>query len=137
MAFTLFDWLNEITYSKRPWNKFTDEEKSTFNTYMINRFISMDSNYIDVVNLIQRYPNCSNKWVYKFYCDMLPKKKSFFRYIKSKIKWDKETVDKIADYYKCSTREAKEYISILRDDQLEDILNVGTSSTNKKRRNKK
>ena len=44
---------------------------------------------------------------------------------------------KIADYYKCSTREAKEYISILRDDQLEDILNVGTSSTNKKRRNKK
>ena len=53
----LFDWLNEITYSKRPWDKFTDEEKSTFNTYMINRFISMDSNYIDVVNLIQQYPN--------------------------------------------------------------------------------
>jgi hypothetical protein len=134
---TLFDWLNEITYSKRPWDSFTDEDKNEFNLYMINRFISMEPAYIDVVNLIQRYPNCSNRWVYKFYCDMLPKKKSFFRYIKSKIKWDKETVDKIADYYKCSTREAKEYISILRDDQLEDILNVGTSSTNKKRRNKK
>jgi hypothetical protein len=97
----------------------------------------MNSSYIDIVNLIQRYPDCPKRKVYQLYCELLPKQKSFFRYIKSKIKWDKETVDKIADYYKCSTREAKEYISILRDDQLEDILNVGTSSTNKKRRNKK
>jgi hypothetical protein len=132
----LFDWLNEITYSKRPWDYFTSEDKDEFNLFMIHRFISMNPDYIDVVNLIQQYPNCSKKYVYKYYCDMLPKKKSFFKYIKTSIKWEKETIDKIAGYYKCSTREAKEYISILTDNQIKDILNIGTSSTNKKRRKK-
>ena len=50
----LFDWLNEVTYYKRPWSTFTDEDKTEFNTYMINRFISMNSSYIDIVNLIQQ-----------------------------------------------------------------------------------
>lgn len=130
----LFDWLNQITYTKQPWDKFTEEEKNEFNVYMINRFISMDPNYVDVVNLIQRYPTCSNKMVYKFYCDLLPKKKSFFRYIKSKSKFDNETINKISEYYQCSTREAKEYITILTDEEVENILNVGTSSKPKKRR---
>jgi hypothetical protein len=132
----LFDWLNEITYNKRPWDSFTSEDKDEFNLFMIHRFISMNPDYIDVVNLIQRYPNCSKKHVYKYYCDMLPKKKSFFKYIKTSIKWEKETIDKIAEYHRCSTREAKEYISILTDNQIKDILNIGTSSTNKKRRKK-
>jgi hypothetical protein len=132
----LFDWLNEITYYKRDWDKFTPDDKDEFNTYMIHRFISMNPNYIDVVNLIQRYPNCSKKNIYQFYCDLLPKQKQFFKYIKSKIKDDKETIDKIADYYKCSTREAKEYVSILNEEQINKVLNVGTSSTNKKRRKK-
>ena len=132
----LFDWINEITYNKRSWNSFTDEDKSEFNLFMINRFLSMNPDNIDVINLIQRYPTCSNKVVYKYYCDLLPKKKSFFKYIKSSIKWEKETVDKISEYYKCSTREAKEYINILNDNQIKDILNVGTSSTKTKRRKK-
>jgi len=136
MALNIFDWLNEITYHKRPWNTFTDEDKAEFNTYMINRFISMNSNYIDVVNLIQRYPECPKRKVYQLYCELLPKQKQFFRYIKSKIKGDKETIDKIADYYKCSTREAKEYVLLLNEEQINKVLNVGMSSTNKKRRKK-
>lgn len=130
----IFDWLNEITYYKRSWETFNQDEKDLFNIFLINRFISMDPNYVDVVNLIQRYPNCSNKMVYKFYCDLLPKKKSFFRYIKAKSKFETETINKISEYYQCSTREAKEYISILNDDEVENILNVGTSSKPKKRR---
>lgn len=136
MAFNIFDWLNEITYNKRSWDSFTSEDKNEFNVFLINRFISMNPDYIDVVNLIQRYPNCSKKHIYNYYCDLLPKRKSFFKYIKTSVKWDKETVDKIAEYHNCSTREAKEYISILTDNQIKDILNVGTSSTNKKRRKK-
>ena len=133
----LFNWLEEITFGKRPWDSFTDEDKEAFNVYMIHRFVSMDPTYIEVVNMIQRYPNASRKHVYNFYCDVLPKKKTFFRYIKPSNKWDKEILSKVADYYKISTREAKECISALTDEKLKTILNVGTSSTNKKRRNKK
>jgi hypothetical protein len=53
----LFDWLNEITYSKRPWDNFTNEDKNEFNIFMIHRFISMNPDYIDVVNLIQKILN--------------------------------------------------------------------------------
>ena len=132
----IFDWLNEITYHKRPWSTFTDEDKTEFNTYMINRFISMNSSYIDVVNLIQRYPDCPKRKVYQFYCDLLPKQKAFFRYIKASAKDDPETIKAIAEYYQCSTREAKEYISIVDVDNIKNVLNGGQSSTNKKRRKK-
>ena len=132
----LFDWLNEITFSKHPWDSFTDEDKEAFNVFMIHRFVSMDPTYIEVVNMIQRYPNASRKHVYNFYCDVLPKKKTFFRYIKPSNKWDKEILSKVADYYKISIREAKECISSLTDEFLNKILNVGQSSTNKKRRKK-
>ena len=102
----LFDWLNQITYYKQPWNTFTDEDKNEFNTYMIHRFVSMNSNYIDIVNLIQRYPDCSKKNVYQFYCNLLPKQKAFFKYIKSGIKNDLET---IIDNIKSWFQESEDY----------------------------
>lgn len=132
----LFHWINQITYDKQPWNTFTDEDKSEFNAYMIHRFISMNPDYIDVVNLIQRYPNCSNKAIYKYYCDLLPKKKSFFRYIKTNSKYNTDDIKAIAEYNKCSIREAKEYVNIVDIQNIKNVLNLGQPGTNKKRRKK-
>ena len=132
----LFDWINEITYSKRSWDNFTSEDKDEFNTFMIHRFISMSPDYIDVVNLIQQYPNCSKKKIYEFYCNVLPKKKSFFRYIKSSIKHDDDLVNELAKRFECSTREAKEYLTIIDNKEIKKEFNLGSSSINKKRRKK-
>jgi hypothetical protein len=132
----LFDWLNEITFSKRSWDSFTSDDKEAFNVFMIHRFVSMDPNYIDLVNMIQSYSNCSRKQIYEFYCNTLPKKKTFFKYIKSQNKWDNEILSKVADYYKISTREAKDCITILPNKTLNEILNLGQPGTNKKRRKK-
>jgi hypothetical protein len=121
----LFDWINQITYNKQPWNTFTDEDKSEFNTFMI-----------DVVNMIQKYPNCPNRMVYKFYCDLLPKKKSFFKYIKASGKNDSETIKAVAEYYQCSTREAKDYVNIIDTQLVKNTFNLGTPSTKQKRRKK-
>jgi hypothetical protein len=132
----LFDWINEITYSKRSWSDFTSEDKDEFNTFMIHRFISMNPDYIDVVHLIQQYPNCPKKKIYEFYCNVLPKKKSFFRYIKSSIKHDNELINELAKRFECSTREIKEYLTIMDTEQTKKELNLGQPSTNKKRRKK-
>ena len=132
----LFDFLNQITYYKQPWDTFTDDDKAEFNTYMINRFISMNPDYVDVVNTIQKYPNCPTRLVYKFYCDLLPKKKSFFKYIKASSKNDLETIKAIAEYYQCSTREAKDYTNIIDAQVVKNTLNLGTPSTKTKRRKK-
>ena len=136
MALSLFDWLNEITYNKRSWDQFTSEDKDEFNTFIIHRFISMNPEYIDVVNLIQRYPNCSKKKVYEFYCDILPKKKTFFRYIKSTIKHDNELINELTKRLECSTREIKEYLIFINTEQTKKEFNLGIPSTNKKRRKK-
>ena len=132
----LFDWLNEITYSKRSWDSFTSEDKDEFNTFMIHRFVSMNPDYIDVVHLIQQYPNCSKKKIYEFYCNVLPKKKSFFRYIKSSVKHDNDLVNEVAKRFECSTREAKEYLTIMDNKETKKEFNLGSPSTNKKRRKK-
>lgn len=45
MARTIFDWLKEITQYKSPWGSFSDEDKESFNSYMIHRYISMYEPY--------------------------------------------------------------------------------------------
>ena len=114
----------------------TSEDKDEFNTFMIHRFVSMNPDYIDVVHLIQQHPNCPKKKIYEFYCNVLPKKKSFFRYIKSSIKHDNDLVNELAKRFECSTREAKEYLTIMDNEKTKTEFNLGSSSTNKKRRKK-
>ena len=104
---TIFDWLNEISYNKTPWSSFTEKDQESFNRYMITRFISMKESYIDIVNLVQKYP-LSNMALYNFYCKTIPKNKTFFRYIKPK----KDTMNDLlttilANDFNISKREIK------------------------------
>ena len=64
---TLFDWLNQITYEKKPWSSFTEEEKESFNCYMVHRFLSMNPEYIEFVNLVQTFPYTDKEKIYNIY----------------------------------------------------------------------
>ena len=134
---TIFDWLNEITSTKRPWNGFTDDAKESFNPYMINRFISMKRDYIDVVNIAQKYTLPKGK-LYEFYCAMIPKSKSFFRYVKSTKSINQDQVNALAKYYMCSTREIIDVLPLLEEQEIERTFNetqgyVATKKTKKKK----
>lgn len=119
---TIFDWLNEITGTKRPWNEFTDDAKESFNPYMINRFISMKRDYIDIVNIAQKYTLPKGK-LYEFYCGLLPKSKSFFRYVKSTKSINQDQVNALAKYYMCSTREIIDILPLLEEQEIERTFN--------------
>ena len=119
---SIFDWLNEITGAKRPWNEFTDDAKESFNPYMINRFISMKRDYIDVVNIAQRYTLPKGK-LYEFYCGLLPKSKSFFRYVKSTKSINQDQVNALSKYYMCSTREIVDVLPLLEEQEIERTFN--------------
>ena len=86
MPKNIFEWLNELTFIKSPTNKFKEEAWDNFNAYMVHRFVSMNHNYIEIANIAQKFHPTDKKGIYNFYCEMLPKKKMFLRYIKSKIK---------------------------------------------------
>lgn len=134
---TIFDWLNEITSSKRSWDEFTDIDRESFNPYMINRFISMKREYVDIVNISQKYVLPKRK-LYEFYCGLLPKSKSFFRYVKSNKSINQEQVNALSKYYMCSTREIIDVLPLLEEQEIERTFNetqgyVATKKTKKKK----
>jgi len=119
----IFDWLKQITYEKQPWDSFTEEDKVSFTPYMIHRFLSMNSEYIEFVNLIQTIPYTEKEKIYNLYLYMIPRKNMFLKYIKSsKAKKEEKLLRYIASYYECSLGEAEEYTSILGKNGIKSIL---------------
>jgi len=120
---TLFDWLKELTGKKRDWDSFSDKEKESFNPYMINRFLSMNQPFIELVNYVQTIPYTEKEKYYTVYKELLPKQNVWLKYIKSKMKQPTtELVDALAKIYECSTREAANAVITLDNEDLEDIL---------------
>jgi len=119
----IFEWLEHLTYKKSSYNSFEEKSWENFNAYMVHRFVSMYEGYIDIANIAQRFHPTDKRGIYNFYCEMLPKKKMFLRYIKSKIKTSpKEVKQYISNYYKCSLDEANEYITLLDKSDIKIIF---------------
>jgi len=123
---TIFDWLNQISYDKRPWSSFNNEDRESFNPYMINRFISMKENYIDFVNTIQKY-SINKESLYNYYCQLIPKRKTFFRYIKpKKSTLNSNLITILAKYFELSEREIKDNYQLIGKNLSQNILqNIG------------
>jgi len=120
----IFDWLTQITVNKKSWNSFSEDDKLSFNPYMIHRYLSMEKDYIDIVNYIQVIPYTEKEKIYKIYCNMIPKKNIFLKYIKSssKKKIPDSVLQFIAKEYTCSLGEAEEYSHIIGKNGIISIL---------------
>ena len=120
---TPFDWVKEITVNKPSWNSFTEDEQASFTPFMVHRILSMNPDYIDFVNLVQKLPQDNKEKIYRLYVYMIPKKSMFAKYIKSTKKKKQESLLKhVASYYECSLGEAEEYIDIIRESGVKSIL---------------
>jgi hypothetical protein len=120
----IFGWLEEITVNKSPLDIISDESWDTWNSYMIHRYVSMNQDYIDIVNLVQKINPQNKKQIYSIYKEMIPKKKMWLKYIKNEAKKDqKELEEYVAKYFDCSLGEAEHYIDILRGTGVREILN--------------
>jgi len=120
----IFRVLKYIMVDKKPWDNLDDEEKKCCNNWLINKFISMNPDYCELVDIVQK-----NTWIlkpeylYRLYCDLLPKGFVFFKYIKStkKKEYKLEEVKAVSTYYDISTKDAKEYIDVLPKEEVERI----------------
>lgn len=125
---TIFDWINQINYEKKSWDLFSEAEQKTFNTFIINRWLSMDEELIQIVNYFQKYSIglLEPKDTYMWYRDIIPKKKRFNKYIKGKkaMKYDSELITTICKYYETSKNECIEYIEMMDKKQLTSILEL-------------
>jgi len=121
---SIFDIIKKITTTKENWKDIPEEEKQTFNNYMCNRILSMDQDYCEVVNTIQK-----NTWqmkgehLYSLYKDLIPKQYKFLKYIKvqNKKEYNVDEVEALVKYFEISKKEAKEYINMLSKEEVENI----------------
>ena len=119
----VFDWLKQINSLKQPVSDFSDKDWEVFNSYMIHRFMSMNKDYIEVVNYVQEMPPQEKRMIYNIYREFIPKNNQWNKYIKSKVKQpSKELLEKLSSYWECSKIEAKDYMNLLDIKQIRRIL---------------
>ena len=119
----IFDWLQHITLYKTPASEFTDNDWENFNSYMVHRFISMSPYYVEVADYAQSMLPTMKKEIYNFYREMIPKKKVWLQYVKSKTKTiNKDLVEDIAKYYEVGAADARSYIAVMTKEEIPIIL---------------
>ena len=118
MAKSLFDHIKAITSEQNPkyWDTLEEEDKKTWSNFMIHRFLSMNSDWIDLLSEIQPLTQTLDpKSLYLVMIGLLPKGKYYLKYVKGKGvgKYEKWLVDLIKQDYQCSSNQAEEYVEIL------------------------
>jgi hypothetical protein len=115
----LFDHLKQITGVQDPnyWEDLTDAEKKSFSNFMVHRFLSMNPDWLDLLFEIQPYTEIlDGKSLYLAYIGLLPKGKTFLRYIKGKKDKDNHPdwlMDLMVKEFECSKRDINEYLEIM------------------------
>jgi len=114
----LFDHLNAITVEQDPdyFNKLSEEDIKSWSNFMINRFLSMKPEWVELIATLQPLTQTLEpEQMYKLYINVIPKGRQYLKYIKGKSedKYEEFLVDLIKREYQCSERQAIEYIEVL------------------------
>jgi|TARA_R110002072_G_scaffold41294_4_gene116201 hypothetical protein len=111
---TIFNILGDLTFKKVNSDTYTDSDWKAYNTYMVNRWLSMNSGVTEIINFVQKYYSLDKKVHFKMLSDILPKQKLFSKYVKGKKvnKFNPELVNMVAHHYEISRKEAKERIEM-------------------------
>lgn len=129
----LFDHIKQIKKHKKDgyWESLTKEEKKAWSAWMVHRFISMEPDYLPIVNQVQHLSlDLDDRLCYTLWKDLLPRDPRYAKYIKAD-KSDKDTVpdiviDRVAEYHVCSHKEAREYLHVFTesDERLEALRDI-------------
>jgi len=113
---SLFDHINQITAVQNPnyWEQISEEDKKTWSNYMVNRFLSMKSEWVELVNELQKY-NLKPKELYKLYTNVLPKGKQWLKYTKGRndMSYPEWLINIFRNSNECSRKEAIDAIDML------------------------
>jgi len=135
----LFDHLRAIyeNQSINYWDLLSPESRKTYNVYMVNRLVSMEMSFVDIVNAFQRFWGIVHeRESYLFYSQILPRGKRWNKYVKAnkEQKYEEWLLRLIAHHYEVGQREAETYLDMMmktREGQanLKGILEMyGTES---------
>ena len=105
---TPFDYLKLVHNKKVKWEDLNEEEQKSWNTFIINRALRFNSNYIDIVNNVQPHTGgqLTPAEIFKYYQNMLPNNFRFQKWIKGKKekKYNPQLLALLSGYFECSCK---------------------------------
>ena len=124
---TPFDFLKLVHNKKVKWKDLNEEEQKSWNTFIINRALSFNSNYLDVVNNIQPYTSgqLTPAEIFKYYQDMLPTNFRFKKWIKGKKDkpYKPELLALLSGHFECSCKQSEDYLNVMKKKDIKLLLN--------------
>lgn len=122
-----FEFVNSISESKE--YIFDEETQSGYSPYVINRALSNQPDCLFFANEMNRYLGIPNKSQYDFYFYSISKRKR-------RGKWEKaeknEDVALVMDTYNYSRQKAEQVVSILTEEQLDQLRSRNGGRTSKR-----
>lgn len=112
-----FEYLNAINYTKQ--NIMVDDiAEKGYNSFMVNRGLSYFNDTVLMANEMNRYHQIDNRLKFDFFINIIRKKKRFSKWNKPESLSD---VDVIKKYYGYSNQKARQIISLLSSDQINEL----------------
>jgi hypothetical protein len=111
-----FDIINDLSYGKK--NILRNEKD--YLPYLVNKAFSHHLNTVLLANEMNLYKNLDIRLQHDFYLYAARKEKKYSIWFKKDI--DKITV--ICKYYRCSFSKAREYISLLSEEEIQYLVEI-------------
>jgi len=112
---SLFDHIREVTTVQKVdyFDTLSVDDKKSWSNYMVNRFLSMKMEWVELVNELQKY-KLEPKELYKLYINILPKGKQWLKYTKGRndMNYPNWLINIVANDMEFSKKEAKEAIDM-------------------------
>lgn len=135
MADIFKEIIPSVLQTKKP--VITAENEKDYNPYIVNRAISFHLDCLMAANQMNMIPNADNLLQYHYLLNTVRSYKRPFQ------KWQKrediDGLEAVKEYYKLSNEKAKDALSLLSKDQLDEIkkeLNKGGLNVRHKRTNR-
>jgi len=112
-----FDCLNAVNYTKQ--NILVDDiSEKQYNAFMVNRGLSYFYDTVLLANEMNKRAHLDNRLQFDFFINTIRKKKRFSKWMKAK---EEETIKVVKEYYGYSNEKARQALTILNDEQIEQL----------------
>jgi len=115
-----FEYTNAIGMKAYP------SDLSGYNAFLTNLSFSQRNDTIFFANEMNKYHSLPDEAQFDFYYYALPKKKYFAKWAKA---IPEDSLEHVADYYNVSKKVAREYLRVLSDDQIKQIIKWSNNKT--------
>ena len=112
-----FDYLKAINETKKD-IMVDDIAEREYNPFIINRGLSFFKDTILFANEMNRYHHLDHRVQFDFFINIIRKKKRWSKWIKSS---DIDNLELIKEYYGYSNEKAKSALSLMSNEQIEQL----------------